>query len=73
MNKIKFMALASLCFILGLQSCQKEETTSIEEEAIAKKEISAKLLEKLANAQINTNNVKLVDFFITRRYHKRND
>ncbi|PKG51540.1 MULTISPECIES: M57 family metalloprotease [Olleya] len=64
MNKIKFMALASLCFILGLQSCQKEETTSIEEEAIAKKEISAKVLEKLANAQINTNNVKLVDFLL---------
>ena len=65
MNKIKFMALASLCFILGLQSCQTEDQTTIEaEEAQAKKEVSAKVLEKLANAQINTKDVKVVDFML---------
>lgn len=65
MKKIKFMALASLCFILGLQSCQNDEATIIEEEeAVAKKEVSAKVLQKLADAQINTKDVKYVDFML---------
>ena len=63
MKKIKFMALASLCFILGLQSCQKNEDTIIDEE-VAVKEVSAELLAKLAKAQINTDNAKIVDFML---------
>ncbi|RAJ13264.1 M57 family metalloprotease [Olleya aquimaris] len=64
MKKIKFMALASLCFILGLQSCQKDESSITDEEMSQTKEVSAELIEKLANAQINTNNVKLVDYYL---------
>lgn len=63
MKKIKFMALASLCFILGLQSCQKNEDTIIDEE-VAAREVSAELLAKLAKAQINTDNAKIVDFML---------
>tara|TARA_R110000751_G_scaffold307852_1_gene432769 strand:- start:10489 stop:11319 length:831 start_codon:yes stop_codon:yes gene_type:complete len=63
MKKIKFMALASLCFILGLQSCQKNEDTIIDEE-VATREVSAELLAKLAKAQINTDNAKIVDFML---------
>ncbi|MEM5540748.1 M57 family metalloprotease [Olleya sp. AS48] len=63
MKKIKFMALASLCFILGLQSCQKNEDTIIDEE-VAAREVSADLLAKLAKAQINTDNAKIVDFML---------
>ncbi|TVZ49981.1 M57 family metalloprotease [Olleya sp. Hel_I_94] len=63
MKKIKFMALASLCFILGLQSCQKNEDTIIDEE-VAAIEVSAELLAKLAKAQINTDNAKIVDFML---------
>jgi len=57
------MALASLCFILGLQSCQKNEDTIIDEE-VAAREVSAELLAKLAKAQINTDNAKIVDFML---------
>ncbi|WGD33856.1 M57 family metalloprotease [Olleya sp. YS] len=64
MKKIKFMALASLCFILGLQSCQKDQDSIIDEEVSQTREVSAEVLEKLANAQINTDNVKIVDFYL---------
>jgi len=63
MKKIKFMALASLCFILGLQSCQKNEDTIIDEE-VAAREVSAELLAKLAKAQINTDKANIVDFML---------
>ncbi|QCE42008.1 M57 family metalloprotease [Psychroserpens sp. NJDZ02] len=63
MKKVQFMALTSLCFILGLQSCQKDEDTIVEEQ-VAVKEVSAELIAKLGDAQINTKDVKLVDFML---------
>lgn len=64
MKKIKFMALGSLCLILGLQSCQTTEDSAIVEEEALTKELSTELLEKLAQAQINTDDVKYIDFLL---------
>jgi len=62
MKKIKFAALAGLCLMFCTQSCQKDEGAI--EEVSSQRTVSPMILEKLAALEINTKDVKIVDFLL---------
>lgn len=62
MKTIKFVALACLCLMFTIQSCQKDDSP-IEDTAI-QKEVSPEILAKLADLEINIDNVKIIDFYL---------
>lgn len=62
MNRIKIGALAGLCLMFSVQSCQKDE--SAVEEVAVERNVSPELLEKIAALDMNTNGVKIVDFLL---------
>lgn len=62
MNKIKIGAIAALCLMLSVQSCQKDE--SAVENVASEKTVTPELLEKIAALDLSTSDVKIVDFFL---------
>lgn len=63
MKKFKIGALAGLCVLLSVQSCQKNEDSAIENVEI-EKTVTPELLEKIAAVELNTEHVKIVDFLL---------
>jgi hypothetical protein len=62
MKKIKFVALACLCLMFSIQSCQKDDGPI--EEVSLERGVSSEILAKLADLQMNINGVKIVDFYL---------
>lgn len=62
MKKIKFVALACLCLMFSIQSCQKDDGPI--EEVSDEGRVSSEILAKLADLQMNINGVKIVDFYL---------
>lgn len=62
MKKLRIIQLSILLTGMSFVSCENE--TSIQEETETTNKVSGKLISKLANYDINTSDVKIVDFYL---------